>query len=525
MTLPVMYSKLTMSSGSKGWLPKLPSNPTSSPLISSPSPLAGCALLQVEQFQKPAESTRTITLPIDRQLPDKQVLADLKAAMQARLDITDDDQASLSLEHCAIILEALQNPQSNTIIGCLIIVIAGITLAEYMAVLAFTSEERDFEVQAKFTYFEDTQELQIMPPLPVHEQLAAHLFKAINKFTDALPYNKLLVDVTVHLNHCIQNKDTTNIPDLHVVVTTQPPEDDSSDDMEISKPVSKWVGECGLSSDYNFMVQKLRIMCDGHRDIDLALIMSFKERVRWQQPKKTSIATQTLHTSPVLEYEEFIPVRIKKNLKFGPVTLHSHVWIDISKESRHVWRGTLYPTVEMSDVEHMLRDGANALKEYIVSLMEGMSLEKSAIHLVRNSNPSFKLIWGAGVNQISSTIYLTAYCRYLDWCNHKYSKCKISPTAQSSSTGDQNIAASISSDPTTLASSSDPTSASSSDPTFASSDLTVRSSSPSRLSLDVQSEPLVKKAKTKPIEEPEVKSKSKKIKTKTRRNGKGKSGL
>ncbi|KAG2103743.1 uncharacterized protein F5147DRAFT_775869 [Suillus discolor] len=350
-------------------------------------------------------------------------------------------------------------------------VIASITPAEYMAVLAFTSEERDFEVRAKFTYFEDTQELQIMPPLPVHEQPAAHLSKAINKFMDALPYDKLSVDVTIHLNHRIQNKDTTNIPDLHIVVMTQPPEDDSLDDMEISKPVSKWVGKCGLSSDYDFMVWKLRIMCDSHRDIDLALIMSFKERVRWQQPKE-------------MKYEEFIPARIKKNLKFGPVTLHSHVWIDISEVRYSVFRcsmdghfdfnsrnpdtfggGTLYLTVEMSDVECMLRDGANALKEYIISLMEGMSLEESAIYLVCDSNPSFEPILGAGVNQISSAIYLTAYCHYLDWCNHKYSKHKISQTAQSLRTGDQNIAASISSDPTTLASSSDPT--------FASSDLTV----------------------------------------------------
>ncbi|KAG2115306.1 uncharacterized protein F5147DRAFT_649683 [Suillus discolor] len=317
-----------------------------------------------------------------------------------------NDQASLSLEHCAIILEALQNLQSNTI------VISGITPAEYAAVLVFTSEERDFEVQAKFAYFKDTQELQIMPPLPVHEQPAAHLSKAINKFMDALPYNKLLVHVTIHLNHHIQNKVTTNIPDLHLIVMIQLPEDDSSDDMEISKPVSKWIEECGLLSDYDFMVQKLRIMCDGHHNIDLALIMSFKEQVRWQQPKETSIAAQTLSCS----------------------------------------LQTLYPTVEMSDVKHMLRDGANMLKDYIISLMEGMSLEKSAIQLVHKYNPSFEPIWGAAVNQISSAIYLTAYCCYLDWC--------ISQTAQSLSTGDQNTTTSISSDPTTLASLSDPTGAS-----------------------------------------------------------------
>lgn len=167
-----MYSKLTMGSGSNGWLP----SSSSTTLIPS--------LKHKQEVQKPTESA--ITLPTDKQLLDKQVLEDLKAAIPARLDLTNDDQPGLSLgydfsdclsgsnllptilhylhyysEHCAVILEALQYPQANTIVGCFLIVveqclisfnlkdIVGITPAEYMMVLAFTSEKRDFEVQAK----------------------------------------------------------------------------------------------------------------------------------------------------------------------------------------------------------------------------------------------------------------------------------------------------------------------------------------------------------------------------------------
>ncbi|KAG2089749.1 uncharacterized protein F5147DRAFT_780544 [Suillus discolor] len=374
-----------MSSGSKGWLPTSPFNTTSTFI----PPAKQC--LQ-QQLQKPAKPT--ITSPMERQLPEKQVLADLKAAIQARLDLTDDNQASPSLEHCAIILEALQNPQSNTI------VIIGIIPAEYAVVLAFTSEERDFEVRAKYALSSaDTQELQIMPPLPIHEQPAAHLSKAINKYTDNLPYDKLLIDVTMHLNYRIQNKDMTNIPDLYLAVTIQPPEDDSVDDIKILKPISKWVGECGLSSDYNFMVWKLSGTCNGHRDIDLALIMEFKERATWQQPKEMSITAQTLCMSPTLDYKEFIPTRIKKSLKFGPVIIHSHVWIDISEVQYTVFRHGVDGHFDfnsknpdtfaegMSDIEHILRDGTNTLKGYIISLMEGMNLEASEIQLVHESNP------------------------------------------------------------------------------------------------------------------------------------------
>ncbi|KAG1720724.1 uncharacterized protein EDB91DRAFT_1021767, partial [Suillus paluster] len=322
-------------------------------------------------------------------------------------------------------------------------VIANIMPAEYAAVVAFTSEELDFKVRAKFVYFADTQDLHIMPPLPVHEQPAAHLAKAVNKFTEAIPYDKLLINITMHLNHHIQNKDSTNIPDLHLTVTAQPPEDMESDEMAVAKPVSKWVGECGLSSDMNCMVHKLSITCDGHQDINYALVISFKERAKWQQPKEDNITAQQLHSAPALDYKEFIPLRIKKSSRFGPVELKSHIWIDISEVRYTVYKcgadghfdfnnknaatlaeGTLYPTLQMNDVERMLSDAAENLKRYIILLMEGMALEEAAIQSARDSHPVFKPVWMAALNSISSTIYLTAYCRYLDWCNHKYDKQK-----------------------------------------------------------------------------------------------------
>ncbi|KAG2028451.1 hypothetical protein BDR03DRAFT_988443, partial [Suillus americanus] len=170
-----------------------------------------------------------------------------------------------------------------------------------------------------------------MPPLTVHEQPAVHLAKAINKFTESIPYDKIMINITMHLNHHIQNKDSMNILDLHLTVTAQPPEDMESDEMPVAKPVSKWVGECGLSLDMNCMVHKLSITCDSHQDIDYAFITSFKEQAQWQQPKEDNINAQQLHSASTLDYEEFIPSCIKKSLKFGLAEIKSHIWIDISE--------------------------------------------------------------------------------------------------------------------------------------------------------------------------------------------------
>ncbi|KAG1776905.1 hypothetical protein EV702DRAFT_1045915 [Suillus placidus] len=444
----------------------------------------------------------------DTELQDKQILEDLKTAIKTRLKIQFTD---------------LDNHDSFSL--------------EYAAVVVFTSEERDFEVRAKFVYFMDTQDIHIMPPLPVHEQPAAHLAKAVNKFTEAIPYDKLLIDITMHLNHRIQNKDSTNIPDLHLTVTAQPLEDMESDEMVVAKLVSKWVGECGLSSDTNCMVRKLSITYNGHQDIDYAFIISFKERARWKQPKEGDITIQQLRSAPALDYEEFIPSCIKKSLKFGPVDIKSHTWIDISEVHYSVYKcgadghfdfnnknattfaeGTLYPLLQMDNVARMLDNAAESLKGYIVSLMEGMGLEESAVQSARDSHPVFEPVWGAALNSISSAIYLTAYCRYLDWHNHKYDKRKATHVTIQQTPGSESSTQPMNTSPSSI-----PTTSSSSDLTTCPLSGATSASSSAGLSSDMQPECSAKKLKVQPEGEGSKGKPKKEAKAQASGKGKGKS--
>ncbi|KAG1852754.1 hypothetical protein DFJ58DRAFT_841791 [Suillus subalutaceus] len=409
-----------------GWSP--PPSITSSPCI------------QLEA-QKSAKSSN-ICLP--DKVSDQHLLDNLKAVLKARLDL-EDNQDGLSLGHCAIILEALQNPRPNTF------VITNVTPAEYAVVFAFISEESDFSIRAKFNYFQDMQELQIMTPLSIHEQPTTHLFKAVTKYTDGIPYNKQLIDVTLHLNHRMQNKDFTNIPDL------------------------------------------------------------------WQQSKDDSIASQILCASPTLDYEDFIPHRIKKSLKFGPVTIHSHIWIDVaqvrytmfkhsadghfdfsSKNTETFAEETIYPEIKMDNVERMLSEAAGSLKEYIISLLEGMGSEEPAIRSARESRPVWDPMWEAAVNQISTAVYLTAYCRYVDWHHHIYDKCKSSHQEVTQATSTSLLL-------------SDPTAGSSSNLTTSSS--TDQPHTPSTgLLIDIELARLAKKAKVDNRKVPEAKTKKSKSK-------------
>ncbi|KAG2052041.1 hypothetical protein BDR06DRAFT_1009949 [Suillus hirtellus] len=387
----------------------LPMN-KSKPWMSPPSDLNSLITSPRVHVPKSAKSFNTFLLD---KVPDQKVLEDLEAMVKARLDL-NDNQDGLSLGRCAVILEALQNPKPNTF------VINDITPAEYAVTLAFISEEPDCGIRAKFNYFQDTQELQIMAPLPIHEQPTTHLFKAITKYTDAIPYDKRLIDVTLHLNHRMQNKDFTNIPDLQLSVAVHPPENDEDDDeaeIEILRPVIKWVGECRLSSDDNSMIHKLRLMTDSSGETDADSHFDFN-----------------------------------------------------SKNAETFAEGTIYPKIKMGDIKHVLSEAAESLKEYIISLMEGMGLEEPAIQSACESRPVWDPIWEAALNQISTIVYLTAYCRYVNWHHHKYDKHKL-PVAQATTS------TSLSSNPTASSSTDQPHTPS------------------TRLSIDVEPEHSAKRAK------------------------------
>ncbi|KAG2354118.1 hypothetical protein BDR07DRAFT_1382517 [Suillus spraguei] len=354
-------------------------------------------------------------------------------------------------------LEAQKSVKSSNI--CLLDkVITNITPAEYAVVLAFVSEESDFGIRAKFNYFQDMQELQIMTPLPIHEQPTTHLFKAVTKYTDGISYNKRLIDVTLHLNHCMQNKDFTNIPDLQLLVATHPPEgEDDEAKIEMLRPISKWVGN----------------------------------------PKDNSVASQILRASPTLDHEDFIPHHIKKSLKFGPHGADNHFNFS-SKNAETFTEGTIYPEIKMDNVECMLSEAAGSLKEYIISLLEGMGLEEPAIRSARESRPVWDPMREAVVNQISTAVYPTAYCRYVDWHHHRYDKRKSSHQEVTQATSTSLL-------------SSDPTAGSSSNLTTSSSTDQLHMPSTGLL-IDIEPAHLAKKAKVDNRKVPKAKTKKSKSK-------------
>ncbi|KAG2132154.1 uncharacterized protein EDB93DRAFT_1107984 [Suillus bovinus] len=211
-----------------------------------------------------------------------------------------------------------------------------------------------------------------------------------------------------------------------------------------------------------------------------------------QVPKDTELQDKQIFEDLKTAIKSRLGVQFTDLDNQGPLSL-GHFDFN-NKDASTFAEGTLHPTLQMGDVERMLANTAKSLKGYIVSLMEGMGLEASVVKSAHDSHPVFEPSWGAALNSISSAIYLTAYCHYLDWCNHKYDKRKsmhvgIQQPSGSESTSSTTNATSLSSIPTT---------SSSSDPTTCTSSSMTSASSSTGLSFDAQPERSAKKSKFQP---------------------------
>jgi hypothetical protein len=88
----------------------------------------------------------------------------------------------------------------------------------------------------------------------------------------------------------------------------------------------------------------------------------------------------------------------------------------------------------MVDVDHVLSTSAANLKAEIISIMEGFGLEKSMIDKARDSKPKLPFNWSVAAMQMSSAVCDTAYFRYIDWFNYKYTNKRKGATSTTAHT-------------------------------------------------------------------------------------------
>ncbi|KAH7905509.1 hypothetical protein BJ138DRAFT_1228843 [Hygrophoropsis aurantiaca] len=408
-----------------------PATPSDSSTLSSleaesdsGSELAGSTRSQFKELEitspSPRPSLSASEQEVGHQLnlePDRD--ANLRASLLLKRDYWKDH---FTLEGCLSIIKVLQNPPPDQQI------VRTITAKQLSVVLTLGAEDKRFRIRAKFFYHPETNAITIMSPYPIHEVFIVCITDPIGSFVQQIDYEGLKVLIQGGARVYTYFSKTYIVPDTLVSLARIIHNKAGPDKMQM-------VGECGFSSSYSSMLERLKTLAAENASLDLVFIVSIEE-TRFLGPGKDSEAARTLLTQPKLEDSRFFS-RPEECL-FGPVNVGGTVWINITKiqitvfvrdtanghfdfdlshsaNSTNMAQGTLYPTMNTTSIDALFQRGAQKLKSTIVEEMKILGADKDTIDFAVNSTPRLNMKWKQMRDTASWATSKTAYQRYRDW--------------------------------------------------------------------------------------------------------------
>ncbi|KAI9454823.1 hypothetical protein HD554DRAFT_2042952 [Boletus coccyginus] len=232
---------------------------------------------------------------------------------------------------------------------------------------------------AKLTYLEEDNKLFVMQPSSVHEAFIVALTRSIGTFTSGIGHNHCNYNFGSSLNKLLfyiktDGSSRRAIPDYQLVM------ENNSDHAPGLPLIPKWIREL---------------------TVDLAFIIRIEKSPKWVSPNSKDTHMQKLHSQLFHAYNDFILALPVGSL--GPVVMEEFTWISITYipfelylhppdgplvindnlQDDHFACETLYPTVDMENVDLLLSRASDCLRQSLISEMEASQEDVQAITQVR----------------------------------------------------------------------------------------------------------------------------------------------
>ncbi|KAI6018103.1 hypothetical protein BKA83DRAFT_4128015 [Pisolithus microcarpus] len=272
----------------------------------------------------------------------------------------------------------------------------------------------------KLSFFPNSQLLMVSSPSFAHESVLAVVMRNLDSVLSDIPAEDT-VDCQVYANSYVKGPSVWFVPDLLVLMH-------SDNTMCSSRPL--WLMECTFTQTDRDVMRKLHAYVDDNPTLLVVCKILLKQATPYRSPGSNGSIAKELRSSRLLT-----PVEWRRRLgdvnDITQVIVDGHTWFSLSSVEIHLWMrrpgdskldidlqegdgyafGTLYPTVNLSDINKAFRCGLDLVKEAVVlELNQLPDVEQATIHSVEDWTPP---PWAQA----------TAYDRYHDW----HSKLQSSP--------------------------------------------------------------------------------------------------
>ncbi|KIM60543.1 hypothetical protein SCLCIDRAFT_26582 [Scleroderma citrinum Foug A] len=285
----------------------------------------------------------------------------------------------LHLAKCKEILWALSEPQQEYA------EYYGVSHGDYAYIVDRLACHEHQKMRIKLTFFPCSQHLMALSPLPVHESILCEISKMLTKVLATMPISKKILNQTV----------TANMPFIgHSLKERQ-----------------RWIMECAFSQRDEDATQRLQQYIDDDCDLLVVGKIVIKQASTYHSPGSDD-ATH-LRLAPLMTFSEWLELRSDED-EYGQVEVEvdGFTWFSLSRVEIHLWvrlpsnsaidldhldgnsyaSGTLYPIINLDDVNRMFLKGLLRIQDAIVFKLTAMGEDIMLVDAMESWSPLVELM-------------------------------------------------------------------------------------------------------------------------------------
>lgn len=279
----------------------------------------------------------------------------------------------------------------------------------------------------RLTYFPNSQRLVMSSPSAVHGFVLESIMTGLDRVLGTIAVPKTTLVFRTMTAKTIITDSIHAIPDLSIIMCTE--------GSRLGRLVC--LMECAFSQSDCDVMRKLNTYVRDIPDLLVVGKILVKEAERYASPGSDSSVAPQLRSSDTMTGEEW--GHDQGADEFHRVVVDGHTWFSLSSVEIHVWTrqagrseieidhsdggeyavGTLYPTVNLGDINRIFQRGLQLIKEDTFrelvdqSLLDRMAAWSPPPYVLDSTSLRDALVFGA---------WTTAYERYLCWRSELKSK-------------------------------------------------------------------------------------------------------
>ncbi|KAI6013293.1 hypothetical protein EDC04DRAFT_2904708 [Pisolithus marmoratus] len=270
-----------------------------------------------------------------------------------------------------------------------------VSMSDYVYIMNCLEKDENQRTWNRLTYFPNSQRLMVSSPSAAHESVLHAIMKGLDHILDTIPLSKSSVTCQMMTAHSVDTVSVEAVPDLTVMMCTKAG--------QAGRPI--WLMECAFSqSDHNVM-RKLNTYV---QDIPSVLVVGkilIKQAEKYRSPGSNCSIAPRLRSSDLMTMDEWTgDVGVDE---YAHVVVDGHTWFLLSSVEIHLWMrqpgkpwiemndlngdgyafGTLYPTVDLDNINSAFQRGLERVKEVILLHLDTASnLDRQLHDLVARTN-------------------------------------------------------------------------------------------------------------------------------------------